>query len=247
MEKKTDNIGVSIVIATLNEEKGIGPTIKELREVLGDPHFLVVDGRSVDKTVEIAKNLGADIILQEGEGKGGAIAQGIGQLSLGARYVVFIDADFTYPAEYIPKMIEILEHNPRVGMAIGNRFSRRFNFADAINNIFYLGNRLLSFAQYVLNGVKLSDPLSGLRVVRKEILKNWKPKSKGFDVEAEMNYRVELAGYEIEEIPIEYRRRLGEKKLKLRHGVTILRRVFSESLSVRAQGLSQFATAHNQN
>jgi len=32
------------------------------------------------------------------------------------------------------------------------------------------------------------------------------------------------------EIPIDYRSRLGEKKLKLRHGFTILRRIISESI-----------------
>ena len=74
-----------------------------------------------------------------------------------------------------------------------------------------------------MNGFKLEDPLSGLRVVRKEILEGWKPKSKGFDVEAEMNYRVEQKGFGIIEIPINYRARLGEKKLKLRHGFGILR------------------------
>jgi len=48
-------------------------------------------------------------------------------------------------------------------------------------------------------------------------------KSKNFDIEAELNYYVERAGYRIKEIAIQYRRRLGEKKLKLQHGFTILR------------------------
>ena len=56
-----------------------------------------------------------------------------------------------------------------------------------------------------MNGVKLEDPLSGLRVVRSEVLEGWKPKSKGFDVEAEMNAIVERRGYRIVEIPIDYR------------------------------------------
>jgi hypothetical protein len=50
-------------------------------------------------------------------------------------------------------------------------------------------------------------------------------------VEAEMNYFVERAGYRIVEIPIEYRNRLGEKKLKLRHGFAILKRIIAESMS----------------
>jgi dolichol-phosphate mannosyltransferase len=220
---------MQVIIAALNEEEGIGLTIAELQSHLGSPHVLVVDGKSTDRTVEVAKSMGADIISQDGSGKGDAFATAVKCLDLAANYVVFIDADFTYPAEFVPEMIEILERDHRVGMVIGNRFKGEINPQKSFTNAFYLGNRLLAFAQNMVNGFKLEDPLSGLRVVRKEILVGWKPKSKGFDVEAEMNYRVEQKGFEIVEIPINYRARLGEKKLKLRHGFGILKRIISES------------------
>ncbi len=231
MERKDNNSAISVVIAALNEEEGIGPTLEELKKVLNDPYLVVVDGKSVDTTVEIAKNMGADVLLQDGKGKGDALFQGIKQLNSNVRYVVFTDADFTYPAEYVPKMVELLEQSPDVGMVIGNRFDGEYKF-KSIANPFYVGNRLLAFAQHVVNGVKLGDPLSGLRVVRRDILEGWKPKSKGFDVEVEMNFHVEHKGYRIVEIPIEYRVRLGEKKLKLRHGFGILKRILAESLPV---------------
>jgi glycosyltransferase involved in cell wall biosynthesis len=229
MEKNRDST-ISVVVATLNEEEGVGPTLEELQKVLNDPHVIVVDGNSVDRTVEIAKNMGADVFLQEGKGKGQALSQGIRELSPDARYVVFTDADFTYPAEYVPKMIEVLEQNPDVGMVIGNRFNGEHNFDESVRYPFYVGNRLLAFVQHAVNGIKLNDPLSGLRVVRSQILKEWKVKSKGFDIEAEMNFHVERQGHEIVEIPIFYRSRLGEKKLKLRHGFSILKRILAESL-----------------
>jgi glycosyltransferase involved in cell wall biosynthesis len=232
MEREIGYSFVAAVIAALNEEEGIGPTIEELREHLGDAYLVVVDGRSVDKTVEIAKDKGATVLLQEGKGKGLAVGQGIEQLPSNVRYIVLTDADFTYPAEYIPKMVEVLEHNPNVGMVIGNRFNGEHNFDESIANRFYMGNRLLAFAQHAVNGVKLYDPLSGLRVVRREILDSWKVKSKGFDVEAELNSHVERKKYQIVEIPIRYRPRLGEKKLKLRHGLIILKRILVESLTL---------------
>ena len=223
---------VSVIIATLNEEAGIGPTISELQNVLHDSHLVVVDGNSVDRTIEIAKNMGADVLLQEGKGKGAAMFQGFRMLSSKFDYVVFTDADFTYPAEFVPRMVEILEQNPEVGMVIGDRFKGDYNISKSVRNPFYLGNKLLAFAQYVMNGVKLGDPLSGLRVVRSEVLDGWKPKSKGFDVEAEMNSIVGRRGYKIVEIPIDYRVRLGEKKLKLRDGLGIMKRILAESLIV---------------
>jgi dolichol-phosphate mannosyltransferase len=146
-------------------------------------------------------------------------------------YIVFTDADYTYPAEYIPRMVEILDQNPRVGMVLGNRFKGQYNGSRSITNPFYVGNKMLAFAQLVMNGVKLEDPLSGLRVVRSEALVGWKPKSKGFDVEAEMNALVERRGYKIVEVPIDYRDRKGEKKLKLRHGLGIMKRILAESFT----------------
>ena len=229
MEKNGSPPSVLVIIAALNEEEGIGPSLAELREVLENPTYLVVDGNSTDRTVEIAKEMGADVLFQEGSGKGDAIAQAIGYVDSDVKYVVFIDADFTYPAEYLPEMIRILEENPEVGMVIGNRFNHSLHFR-AMKSPFYVGNRFLALAQHFFNGVDLRDPLTGLRVVRWRILKNWEPRSRGFDIEAEMNHRVERRGYKTVEVPINYRSRLGEKKLKLRHGFKILRRIISESL-----------------
>jgi len=189
----------------------------------------VVDGNSMDRTVEIAKEMGADVLFQEGSGKGDAITHALRCVGSDVKYVVFIDADFTYPAKCVPEMIRILEENPEVGMVTGNRFNSHFELR-AMKSPFFLGNRFLAWAQLLLNGVSLRDPLTGLRVVRWRILKNWEPKSKGFDIEAEMNHRVERQGYKTVEIPIKYRHRLGEKKLKPRHGFTILKRIISESL-----------------
>ena len=228
MEKDGRSVSVLVTIAALNEAEGIGLTLAELRDVLEDPMFLVVDGNSTDRTVEVAKEMGADVLCQEGTGKGDAIAHAIRHVDSNVKYVVFIDADFTYPAEYLPEMIRILEENPEVGMVTGNRFNHKYKLIS-MGNPFSIGNRFLALAQHLLNRVELRDPLTGLRVVRWRILKNWKPKSKGFDIEAEMNHRVERQGYNTVEIPIHYRNRLGEKKLKLRHGFTILKRILVES------------------
>ena len=220
---------VLAIIAALDEEKGVGLTIAELKQYLDTPRILVVDGKSSDKTVEIAKNFDADVIRQEGIGKGDAIAYAIGQVKSDADYIVFTDADYTYPAEFVPRMLKILEENPRVGMVCGNRFNSHFHL-EAMHDMFYLGNRLLAFTHNMLNGVNMRDPLTGLRVVRWKILKNWKPLSKSFDIEVELNHHVERQGYGIVEIPISYRPRLGEKKLKLRHGATILKRMILETV-----------------
>jgi glycosyltransferase involved in cell wall biosynthesis len=218
-----------VLMAALDEEEGIGYTLTELKQYLRNPHVLVVDGNSKDKTVHVAKSLGADVIYQEGKGKGDAVGQAIKHVSEGFDYVVLTDADYTYPAVFVPQMLKILEENPQVGMVCGNRFNSHFDLRG-MHNIFYAGNRVLALVHNMLNGMDLRDPLTGLRVVRWEILKKWEPKSDGFDLEVELNHHVERQGYRIVEIPIFYRLRIGEKKLKLKHGFTILRRMLTESM-----------------
>ncbi len=218
-----------VIIAAYNEEKGIGPTIAELKQYLGEPRFLVVDGNSQDQTVDVAKKLYADVLFQKGRGKGDAIANGLRFVKENYEYLVLTDADYTYPAEHIPHMIKILEENPHVGMVCGNRFNSHLHLS-AMGNIYYFGNRFLAFTHNLFNGVGLQDPLTGLRVIRWNIIKDWQPKSESFDIEVELNYYIERQGYKIAELEIPYRERVGEKKLKLSDGMIILRRILTESI-----------------
>jgi glycosyltransferase involved in cell wall biosynthesis len=226
--EKQGFFSTQVIIAALNEEEGIGLTVAELMDTLGCPRVLVVDGRSTDRTVEVAKKIGAEVIFQDALGKGDAVTKAIAHIDKSVDYVVFTDADYTYPAEYIPKMIQILEKTPDVGMVCGNRFIG-YEDLKALNSVFYLGNRLIAFTHNLLNGISLADPLTGLRVVRAGILRNWKVKSKGFDLEVELNHHVEREGFGIVEVPIKYRKRLGQKKLGVKHGAQILKRIMLES------------------
>jgi glycosyltransferase involved in cell wall biosynthesis len=215
-------------MAALNEELGIGPTIKEIRSYLDDPAFLVIDGNSVDKTVEVAKTFNAEILEQPRMGKGDAIGYGLRYANFKGKYAIMIDSDFTYPAEFIPGMVKVLDSRPSVGMVCGNRFNDK-HALRGMKSRFIIGNQILAFTHNLFNGVHLKDPLTGLRVIRWDILKKWQPKSSGFDIEVELNHFVERQGYEIVEIPIGLRPRLGKKKLNIFDGLTIFKRIILES------------------
>lgn len=188
---------------------------------------LVVDGKSSDRTAEIATNLDAKVIYQDGKGKGDALTKAFENADPNLDYIILTDADYTYPAEYVPEMIKALEENPLIGMVCGNRLNGDVD-KKALHNVFHIGNKMLAWAHKVLNGVPLQDPLTGLRVIRTEILQDWDMKSKGFDIEVELNHLVAQRGFMIKEIPIAYRARLGEKKLKVKDGLTILKRILLE-------------------
>lgn len=221
---------LSVVVAAMNEEEGIKPTILELQEHLEHPQLVVVDGNSTDHTIDIAKSLGAQVFLQKGSGKGNAISQGIENIDKDTKFVVFTDADFTYPASYVKEMISIMDSNPKIGMVLGNRFDKRYE-NESDRNQFYIGNRILAFIQRIVNGVHLKDPYTGLRIIRFELFRNWKPKSQGFDIESELNHFVNKNGFKIVEVPIRYRKRLGQKKLSFRHGLNIFRRIIIQAIS----------------
>ena len=228
--KREEPTSKQVIMAALNEEEGIAPTIAELVTHLTEgERVLVVDGRSSDRTVEIVKNLGVSVAFQDGVGKGDAIAKALECSDLTVDYTVITDADYTYPAEHLPEMIQILDEKPSVGMVCGNRFNGNVG-KKALGNLFYFGNKFISLAHTFLNGVHLDDPLTGLRVVRSEILRDWNVKSKGFDIEVELNNHVGRKGFSIVEVPIKYRHRLGEKKLKVRDGIIILKRIIMEAI-----------------
>jgi len=49
-------------------------------------------------------------------------------------------------------------------------------------------------------------------------------------VEVELNSLIQKKGFKTIEVPIQYRERLGEKKLKMKDGATILKRIMIETI-----------------
>jgi dolichol-phosphate hexosyltransferase len=226
---KSENI--QVLLAALNEEEGIAYTITELKAYLDNPRIVVIDGKSSDHTAYVAQSLGATVIFQEGTGKGDALSIGLKSIAPETEYIILSDADYTYPAEHIPEMIKILENNPAVGMVCGNRFNSEYPL-QGMKGVFHIGNKLIATAHSMLIGVDLKDPLTGLRVIRAELLRKWVPSSKDFDIEVELNNYIQNMGFNTVEVSIGYRSRIGEKKLKVKHGFTILKRIAMESFRV---------------
>ena len=101
-QRPETHFSAQLIIAALNEAPGIGPTIAEMKATLENIPVLVVDGKSIDCTVEIAKSLGAKVVCQDGLGKGDALAKALEYADPNVDYIVLTDADHTYPAEYVP-------------------------------------------------------------------------------------------------------------------------------------------------
>ncbi|MEM0505889.1 MAG: glycosyltransferase family 2 protein [Thermosphaera sp.] len=216
-------MNIALIIPTLNEREGLEPTILEYKSVLKNVSILVVDGGSEDGTVDIARKLGTEVLLVGEKGKGRAIAAGLEYLRNNHEpdIVVFTDGDYTYPANKLPEMIRILENRPNVGAVIGNRLSNMPKKAF-LTDAYLLGNLVIRRVYKTLRNIDLRDPLSGLRAVRWEAIREWKPVSRGFEIETEMNLYLFYRGWKIEEVPINYRKRIGRKKLRISDAIPIL-------------------------
>jgi dolichol-phosphate mannosyltransferase len=209
---------VMVVIPTLNEVEAIGKVIEEVLEV-GVPKdsILIVDGGSTDGTVEVAKKYDVRVVRQVGRGKADAIKTALRNVNGRFRYMLVMDGDYTYPAKYIPALIEIAEESGS-DEVIGIRLA-----GDGSQGLLYrFGNWLLTKAFNLIFGTNLHDVLSGMYLIRVDSLRDAMMEMGGFSVEAEIVAHMVSTGKLVTEIPIEYRRRLGRKKLGVRHGFSIL-------------------------
>src|SRR5262245_51644414 len=94
-------VRVTVVVPTRDEEGGIGEIIDAVRQSCDE--VLVVDGRSTDRTRDIAAAHGARVILDHGKGKGQALRLALEEAA--GDIVVFIDADGSHEPRDIPALV----------------------------------------------------------------------------------------------------------------------------------------------
>jgi len=212
---------VCIVIPTLNEERSIGEVIEGFKRK-GYSNILVIDGRSTDRTVEIARSKGAKVVVQSGRGKGQAVAEAFQIVN--SDIVVIVDGDGTYSPDDIENLLDPI----RKGIAdhvVGNRFAEYEK--GAFRRINLIGNKILNLLFRTVYGVELYDILSGYRALKREVYKSVELRKSGFEVEAELTVETIAKGFRIVEVPIRYRRRAGKTKLKpFRDGIKIAMTIY---------------------
>ncbi|RLF33058.1 MAG: glycosyltransferase family 2 protein, partial [Thermoplasmata archaeon] len=166
---------MSIVIPTINEEKGIGKTLdminKEyLKKNKWELEIIIVDGDSKDKTREIAKKKGAKIILEKRKGYGRAYKTGLPKAT--GDIIVTGDGDATYPFERIHLYIKQLIDED-LDFITTDRFAELRHGSMSIKHFF--GNLILNLTLRVLFFVKIRDSQSGMWIFRKSALDKVQP------------------------------------------------------------------------
>jgi len=200
---------ITIQIPTLNEEECISRLIKEIPEGVAD-EILVVDAHSTDKTVEIAKSLGARVILQPLK-RGFGDAHKFGFKNAIGDVVVILNADGSQDPKDIPRMIEKIKQGN--DLALCSRYLPSSS-TDDDTLVRFVGNKFFTFFTNLLYHTKFSDSLYFFFAVRKDKVLNLDLKSDDFAICIELLVKAHKAGFKIAEIPcIERKRFAGKSKV----------------------------------
>lgn len=156
----------------LNEEKGLGNVIKDLPKKIGgidEIKTLVVDDGSTDRTAEIAKKNGADVISHGvNKGVGGAFHSAVEYaLNNQMDILVSIDADRQFNSKQIPDIIKPILAN-ETDMVTGNRFHS--GMPKNMPKAKYWGNKQVSRLISLISGKKFRDVSCGFRAYSREAL-----------------------------------------------------------------------------
>lgn len=223
--------GVTLVIPALDEEGGIGPTLKAARAALDridlPSELIVIDDGSRDRTAEIAREGGARVISHPEPG-GYGMALRVGVRAASYEFVAICDADGTYPVDELPEMVETMEH---YDMVVGRRTGPRY-YRQAL--LSPLRTSFLMLTSFV-TGRFIPDPNSGLRVFRRsQVLPILHRLPRGFSFTTTLTLIHTLHGRFVHYQPIAYGARIGRRKV----------RVLKDALRV-AQTMVEVILVHN--
>ncbi|MEM2569782.1 MAG: glycosyltransferase family 2 protein [Candidatus Bathyarchaeia archaeon] len=226
--KKFNNSNVTIIIPALNEEKNIARVLEELKQE-GYHQILVVDGRSRDRTVEIAKEYGANVIIQNGKGKGAALRQAFSNHGLISDAIIIMDADGSMNPKEIRLFLDALNSGAEV--VKGSRFLPG-GYSEDMSLIRRIGNRFFLLLVNWIWSANYTDLCYGFGAFRRESIEKLLPilRSTGFEIETEIFIKVKKLGLKIVEIPsVEMRRKHGKSNLCIfRDGIRIFKTIIEE-------------------
>ena len=201
-------MNVSVIIPAFNEEESIGKVIADIPKTCVQ-EIIVVDNGCLDRTAEVACAAGARVVREDRRGYGSACLAGIAALNA-PEIVVFLDGDYSdFPSE-MPLLIQpILAGDAEI--VIGSRI-RGAHEKGALLPQARFGNALATFLIRLLFHVHYTD-LGPFRAIRYERLLAMDMQDKTFGWTVEMQVKAAKMGLRVCEVPVSYRKRIGQSKI----------------------------------
>ena len=207
---KRNEIRSAVIIPALNEAKSISEVIKHIPEPFREL-IIVADNGSSDGTGEIAKTLGAHVVLASERGYGSACLSGFAYAQrFEPGIYIFLDADYSDHPEDMTKIVgALLEKN--LDLVIG---SRNIGGAEpgALLPQARFGNWLATRLMYLRFGYLYSD-LGPFRAIRAEALQRLNMQDRNFGWTVEMQIKALCEGLRVGEVSVRYRKRIGVSKI----------------------------------
>jgi hypothetical protein len=203
-------LSLTVGMLTMDEEASVAKMIERIRQHAPDARILCVDSSTKDRTPQIAEGLGARVIRQlPPRGHGPAMELLMYEAARESEALVYLDCDFTYPPEDIPKLRRVLESGADVVNAARLRIRpTAMPFAN------YLANMTFVACGRLLCGVPIADLHSGMRGYRSSVIRAFSFDGAGDALPVDTLLWPARRGFRVVEIPLEYRERVGASKLR---------------------------------
>ena len=201
-------MNVSVIIPAFNEEESIGKVIADIPKACVQ-EIIVVDNGCLDRTAEVAYAAGARVVREERRGYGFACLAGIAALNA-PEIVVFLDGDYSdFPSEMPLLLQPILAGDAE--MVIGSRI-RGIHEKGALLPQARFGNALATFLIRLLFHARYTD-LGPFRAICYEQLLALDMQDTTFGWTVEMQVKAAKMGLRVCEVPVSYRKRIGQSKI----------------------------------
>jgi glycosyltransferase involved in cell wall biosynthesis len=186
---------VVIVMPAYNAAKTLERTYADIPMHLVE-RIILVDDVSGDETVDVARQLGLDVIIHpQNRGYGGNQKTCYdAALAADARVVVMLHPDYQYDATRIPDLVAPI-FDGQVDLMLGSRFMGD-PLAGGMPRWKYLANRFLTTVENLAFGLRLSEYHTGLRAYSRPLLEAipYQLNSDGFGFDQELIAQVVAAG-----------------------------------------------------
>lgn len=204
-------LSLTVGMLTMDEEESVAAMIAEIRRVAPDAQILCVDSSTKDRTPEIAQSLGARVLRQvPPRGHGPAMELLMYGAAAQSDLLIYLDCDFTYPADYIPVMRRMVEEEG-VDVVNGAR-TRTRPAAMPVPN--FLANRAFAAMAHAMHGIPTCDVHSGMRAYRSSVIRAFDFDGEGDALPIDTLLFPAKCGYRVVEMPIDYAERVGASKLR---------------------------------
>lgn len=197
---------VSILIPCLNESKTIKKVVEDAKKnadkfFSGNFEIIIADNGSTDGSKDILRKIKFIRLIEvKVKGYGSALHTGISKAK--GDFVIFADADLSYPFSNLKEFKKVLNKN--YDLVLGSRLKGKMSKKSMPTLHRYIGTPLLTFLIKLLYKIDTSDCNSGMRMIKRSFYKQLNMRNSGMEWASELLCKTSLKNGVYSEVPIKF-------------------------------------------